>query len=270
MACKSAGSRISVNRYNILISGRTWGYYNVKMRIAPPLLPSAERKRRESHLHADRRRPCRQRPASRTSGSAPRWRPGACRVQRTGTVARHTADRLRSGTSRKRPRRCESRGHRRRPRRGLLLQVPLPLIADGSASSPPLSVTTGCLPTTPAATARLGARMFRRRKVSIAWKRVRWSGLGTYVGLTGLVLATAPDYAQLQALGRDQPHESATRRCRLWDVQLRRHHGTCGPVTRSGSRISSSRDSKSERRCSQMTECSLESQGEVSSGAETR
>ena len=217
------------------------------MRIAPPQLPSAdriERKRRESHLHADRRRPCRQRPASRTSGSAPRWRPGACRVQRTGTVARHTADRLRSGTSRKRPRRCESRGHRRRPRRGLLLQVPLPLIADGSASSPPLSVTTGCLPTTPAATARLGARMFRRRKVSIAWKRVRWSGLGTYVGLTGLVLATAPDYAQLQATGsRPTPRKrdaalpalgrSATSASRyLWPRYQKRGAGSVRPVTR--------------------------------------
>ena len=45
--------------------------------------------------------------------------------------------------------------------------------------------------------------MFSRRKASIAWKGV-WTGLGTYVGPTGLVLATAPDYAQLQALGRDQ------------------------------------------------------------------
>ena len=77
-ASRRAG--VSVYRYSILIAGRKWGYYNVQMRIAPPPLPSAdriERKRRESHLHADRRRPRRQRPASRTSGSAPPMAPGS-------------------------------------------------------------------------------------------------------------------------------------------------------------------------------------------------
>ena len=59
----------------------------------------------------------RQRPACGASGSAPRSSPGACRVERTGTVARRPANRLRPGSGRKRPQRCESRRHRRLPRR---------------------------------------------------------------------------------------------------------------------------------------------------------
>ena len=185
------------------------------MRISPPPMPSTDRIW-ESHRHADRRRPCRQRPASRASGSAPRSRPGACRVQRTGTVARtvarHAADWLRSGTSGKRSRRCESRGHRQLPRRRLLLPVLLPLIADGSASYPPLSVTSGMPPDD----ARCYSGRLERGCSAGARRRSRGRACGLVSGPTWgrpasywRQLPTTPSYRHWVATRRDQ--ESATR-----------------------------------------------------------
>ena len=76
---------------------------------------------------------------------------------------------------------------------GLLLPVIMPLIADGSASNPPFAVTSGMAPEEARCYSAAWSEDVRQRKVSSAW-RGTWIGLGTYVGLTVLVLATAPDY----------------------------------------------------------------------------
>ena len=76
---------------------------------------------------------------------------------------------------------------------GLLLPVIMPLIADGSASNPPFAATSGMPPEDARCYSTAWSEDVRRRKVSSAW-RGTWIGLGTYVGLTVLVLATAPDY----------------------------------------------------------------------------
>ena len=76
---------------------------------------------------------------------------------------------------------------------GLLLPVIMPLIADGSASNPPFAVTSGMAPDEARCYSAAWSEDVRRRKVSSAW-RGTWIGLGAYVGLTVLVLATSPDY----------------------------------------------------------------------------
>ena len=76
---------------------------------------------------------------------------------------------------------------------GLLLPVIMPLIADGSASNPPFAVTSGMAPDEARCYSAAWSEDVRQRKVSSAW-RGTWIGIGTYVGLTVLVLATAPDY----------------------------------------------------------------------------
>ena len=76
---------------------------------------------------------------------------------------------------------------------GLLLPVIMPLIADGSASNPPFAVTSGMPPDEARCYSAAWSEDVRQRKVSSAW-RGTWIGLGAYVGLTVLVLATAPDY----------------------------------------------------------------------------
>ena len=76
---------------------------------------------------------------------------------------------------------------------GLFLPVIMPLIADGSASSPPFVATNGMNPDDARCYSAAYSEDLQQRKVSSAWKGT-WIGIGTYVGLVVLVAATAPDY----------------------------------------------------------------------------